>query len=350
MSMEQKLLPMKRSLVTKINYRLWFLGFILLFVSLLIIGLLTTKTIVFNEISNNQLISTSKFPEPFPLGVNPNAKTISENPAITNFLNQNNIVSNHTKPAKNQTWLALLVTKLQDMNWYQNLASPMSRILIIKSGDRAEQVASSFTSILGWTKEQETEFLEKMATGVPPLSEGKFYPGKYLTSSDASPQTIASTVKSRFESEILSRYNDEIESTIPLRDTLIIASLIEREAYDFEDMRYISGVIWNRLFINMRLQIDSSLQYVRGSKSNEPWWPVPIPSDKYLDSPYNTYQNKGLPPGPIANPSIDAIIATLNPRETDCLFYFHDGDSNFHCTPTYKEHVALLKKYFGKGK
>ena len=350
MSMEQKLLPMKRSLVTKINYRLWFLGFILLFVSLLIIGLLTTKTIVFNEISNNQLISTSKFPEPFPLGVNPNAKTISENPAITNFLNQNNIVSNHTKPAKNQTWLALLVTKLQDMNWYQNLASPMSRILIIKSGDRAEQVASSFTSILGWTKEQETEFLEKMATGVPPLSEGKFYPGKYLTSSDASPQTIASTVKSRFESEILSRYNDEIESTIPLRDTLIIASLIEREAYDFEDMRYISGVIWNRLFINMRLQIDSSLQYVRGSKSNEPWWPVPIPSDKYLDSPYNTYQNKGLPPGPIANPSIDAIIATLNPRETDCLFYFHDSDSNFHCTPTYKEHVALLKKYFGKGK
>ena len=350
MSVEQKLLPMKRSLVTKINYRLWFLGFILLFVSLLIIGLLTTKTIVFNEISNNQLISTSKFPEPFPLGVNPNAKTISENPAITNFLNQNNIVSNHTKPAKNQTWLALLVTKLQDMNWYQNLASPMSRILIIKSGDRAEQVASSFTSILGWTKEQETEFLEKMATGVPPLSEGKFYPGKYLTSSDASPQTIASTVKSRFESEILSRYNDEIESTIPLRDTLIIASLIEREAYDFEDMRYISGVIWNRLFINMRLQIDSSLQYVRGSKSNEPWWPVPIPSDKYLDSPYNTYQNKGLPPGPIANPSIDAIIATLNPRETDCLFYFHDSDSNFHCTPTYKEHVALLKKYFGKGK
>ena len=350
MSMEQKLLPMKRSLVTKINYRLWFLGFILLFVSLLIIGLLTTKTIVFNEISNNQLISTSKFPEPFPLGVNPNAKTISENPAITNFLNQNNIVSNHTKPAKNQTWLALLVTKLQDMNWYQNLASPMSRILIIKSGDRAEQVASSFTSILGWTKEQETEFLEKMATGVPPLSEGKFYPGKYLTSSDASPQTIASTVKSRFESEILSRYNDEIESTIPLRDTLIIASLIEREAYDFEDMRYISGVIWNRLFINMRLQIDSSLQYVRGSNPNEPWWPIPVPNDKYLDSPYNTYQNKGLPPGPIANPSIDAIIATLNPRETNCLFYFHDSDSNFHCTPTYKEHVALLKKYFGKGK
>ncbi|PIZ54462.1 aminodeoxychorismate lyase, partial [Candidatus Uhrbacteria bacterium CG_4_10_14_0_2_um_filter_41_21] len=105
-----------------------------------------------------------------------------------------------------------------------------------------------------------------------------------------------------------------------------------------------------RLFINMRLQIDSSLQYVRGSNPNEPWWPIPVPNDKYLDSPYNTYQNKGLPPGPIANPSIDAIIATLNPRETDCLFYFHDSDSNFHCTPTYKEHVALLKKYFGKGK
>jgi len=353
MSVEQKLLPIKSFLVNKINYRLWFWWLIFTLLSLLIIGLLTTKTVVFNEISeisDNQLISTSKLPEPFPLGVNPNTKTISENPAVTNFLNKNNIVSNHTKPAKNQTWLALLITKLQDMNWYQNLASPMSRILIIKSGDRAEQITSSFANILGWTKEQETEFLEKMTAGVPPLSEGKFYPGKYLMASDASPQTVALIVKSRFKSEILSRYNDEIESTIPLRDTIIIASLIEREAYDFEDMRYISGVIWNRLFINMRLQIDSSLQYVRGSNPNEPWWPIPVPNDKYLDSPYNTYQNKGLPPGPIANPSIDAIIATLNPRETDCLFYFYDSDSNFHCTPTYKEHVALLKKYFGKGK
>ena len=112
-------------------------------------------------------------------------------------------------------------------------------------------------------------------------------------------------------------------------------------------MRYISGVIWNRLFIDMPLQIDATLQYARGTPgNNRTWWPVPVPRDKYIDSPYNTYQNIGLPPEPISNPSVDAIIAALNPRATDCLFYFHDTHGNFHCTATYEEHVELLREYY----
>ena len=65
---------------------------------------------------------------------------------------------------------------------------------------------------------------------------------------------------------------------------------------------------------------------------------------------YNTYQNKGLPPGPIATPSMAAVLAALNPKNTDCIFYFHDARGNFHCTENYKEHVRLLKKYYGQGK
>jgi UPF0755 protein len=171
-----------------------------------------------------------------------------------------------------------------------------------------------------------------------------------VVSIGALPTDVAPLVINRFQDEILSRYPEEVAEQVALHDTLIIASLLEREAYDFEDMRFIAGVIWNRLFIDMNLQIDATLQYAKGAESKRTWWPKPVPNDKYIDSPYNTYQNAGLPPTPIANVSVDAVLAALNPRETECLYYFHDNDSVFHCSITYEEHVASLKKYYGRGK
>jgi UPF0755 protein len=101
----------------------------------------------------------------------------------------------------------------------------------------------------------------------------------------------------------------------------------------------------------MPLQLDASLQYARGSNSSEAkWWPKVRPADKYIKSPYNTYANKGLPPAPIANPSVESVIATLNPKQTDCLFYFHDPRGKFYCTKTYEDHVTMLKKVYGQGR
>jgi cell division protein YceG involved in septum cleavage len=331
------------------RWLIWVLCLVFTAISLSLIFLLQAKVLTFTNNVSPQPVPTPTTIKPFPVSVDPQSKTITENPDVANFFSTQ-VASNHTKPAKNETWLALLTDSLLAMDWYQNLASPMSRILVIESGQRAEQVASNFARILGWNATEKSAFLSKMSAVTPRLPDGKFYPGKYVLTSDASPEVAAILIQGKFETDVLSRYTEDIEAKIPLKDTLIIASLIEREAYDFEDMRYISGVIWNRLFIDMRLQIDSTLQYVRGSKPNEPWWPVPVPSDKYLDSPYNTYKNTGLPPGPIASPSIDAIVAALNPRQTDCLFYFHDKQSVFRCSPTYEEHVALLKQYYGRGK
>ena len=76
-----------------------------------------------------------------------------------------------------------------------------------------------------------------------------------------------------------------MEKQVPLNDALIIASLLEREASDFNNMREVSGVIWNRLFKNMPLQLDATLQYVRGSSRYEAkWWPAIKPADKYIKS------------------------------------------------------------------
>jgi UPF0755 protein len=125
-------------------------------------------------------------------------------------------------------------------------------------------------------------------------------------------------------------------------------------------MRIISGIIWNRLFNNMNLQIDATLQYAKASEPDGKtsqrgevagnWWPAVLPKDKYIKSPYNTYENPGLPPGPIATPSVAAVLAALNPVPTSCLYYFHDANGVFHCSDTYVEHVALLKEYYGQGK
>jgi UPF0755 protein len=166
----------------------------------------------------------------------------------------------------------------------------------------------------------------------------------------ATPKEVAELLQEKFEADILARYTTAVEDKVPLEDALVIASLLEREASDFENMREVSGVIWNRLFINMPLQLDATLQYVKGGKTNEKtWWPVPKPADKYLKSPYNTYANKGLPPAPIGNPSAAAVLAALNPIATDCVYYFHDDNRNYHCSKTYEEHVQKLRAIFGRG-
>lgn len=285
----------------------------------------------------------------FPVGVNPETKEIVENPNVNLFFVEHigalpDASENHT------SWIPHLVAKLALMDWYQNLASLTSRILVIQPGERKEQVAEHFKKILGWTNAEEQEFLKLVTGPAPSLEEGKFFPGTYTVPKGAKPEVVAPLVLDKFTEQIMNRYSDEVVQIVPLNDALTIASLLEREAYDFTDMRQISGIIWNRLFIDMRLQIDATLQYAKGTKPAEPWWPKVVPNDKYIASVYNTYKTEGLPPTPIANPSLDAILAALNPTKTDCMYYFHDRKAGFHCTETYEEHVALLKQYYGKGK
>jgi len=285
----------------------------------------------------------------FPVGVDTRTEVIAEDPTVDHFF-QTYIAATSDAENKNISWLPKIVQKVARMDWYHNLASVSTRILVIDSGERREEVANNFARILNWSETDKKDFLSGIASTTPALMDGKFFPGKYVVARKATPLEVMPLVQARFESEVLARYGKEVQARVPLQEALTVASLLEREAYDFEDMRHISGVIWNRLFIDMRLQLDASLQYVKGSKPNETWWPTVIPSDKYLASAYNTYRNKGLPPAPIANPSLDAILAALNPIKTECMYYFHDREAEFHCSKTYEEHVASLKQYYGRGK
>jgi UPF0755 protein len=127
-----------------------------------------------------------------------------------------------------------------------------------------------------------------------------------------------------------------------------LASIIQREAAGKDDMPLIAGIMWNRLNSDMNLEIDATVQYARG-KTDTGWWaPVTADDIRNIDSPYNTYKNKGLPPYPIGNPGLDAIEATLHPAETECLYYIHDNNRQIHCAKTLEEHQANIDEYLKK--
>lgn len=286
---------------------------------------------------------------PFPVSVDPVREVILENPTIEAYLD--GYLPEETLSYRPRgSWFSRTIERIAGLGAMQNLASPVMRTLVIRSGERKEEIADSFARVLGWSSAERGTFLSLVTTTEPEIVEGKFAPGKYTTVRKAPPEEVAMLVLNRFDEDIASRYTDQIESQVPLSQALTVASLLEREAYDFEDMRYISGIIWNRLFADMRLQLDATLQYAKGSRPTGPWWPRVVPADKYIASPFNTYEHEGLPPAPIANPSAEAVLAALNPRKTDCMFYFHDKKGGFHCSVTYEEHVVKLKEQYGRGK
>ncbi len=300
-------------------------------------------------------IGAPNYTEKFPVSVNPLQEIIIEDPEINTYLNESAIFGEalaftSLKGLKEYFvgWAASLVI-LMDEN---NLAlANNQKVVNIPAGLRKEEVAHIFGKALNWDESERKQFTIAVNGADLPMLEGSFIAGVYAIDKNASPLEAQALLNEKFTNEILSRYSDDATKLVPLETALIIASLIQRETIGTEDMRIVSGVIWNRIFADMKLQLDATLQYTKASqKKNGIWWPRVNSQDKFISSPYNTYQNAGLPPTPIASPSIPAIIAALNPIKTDCLFYFHDNRGEIHCSSNYEEHVAALRKIYGKGK
>ena len=313
-------------------------------VTLMIVSLLKSKIYIFQD--SQEINEVAQEIEPFPVSVNLYTEVIDDNPAVNEFFAET--LANDSGSRDN--WWNQVAAVFATKGWYQNLASPVSRIVVIWPGERKEEATKKISEILRWDEEDKMEFQSLVNQSSPVMLEGKYFPGQYVTHRNATPSDVTQLILESFEKEVLARYTPEVEQNVPLTQALIIASLLEREASDFNNMREVAGVIWNRLFIDMPLQLDATLQYARGSRTYErSWWPKVVPNDKYIDSPFNTYQNSGLPPAPIANPSAEAILAALNPIKTDCLYYFHASKGRYYCSPTYEEHVSKLRSLYGRG-
>ncbi len=319
-------------------------------VALLLIGLgvLSLPSVLKNEIRVAELQAPQK--PPFPVTVDPLNEIIIDDPAVDALFGESSqaLEASASLAATALTWVANAVTSIPG---YAQIAGSDIVFVHIQSGYREEEVARAFGVALGWTAAEQTAFLKQVKSTNPEISEGEFVPGTYMLSSAAKGSYIQELLADRYERDIASRYSPEAERALPLEDALTIASLLQRETRDPSEMRLISGIIWNRLWAGMNLQIDATLQYAKANNGGtKSWWPVPRPEDKYIDSPYNTYQNKGLPPAPISNPSTEAILAALNPKKTDCLFYFHDRRGEMFCSPDYEGHVSALKRSYGQGR
>jgi UPF0755 protein len=234
-------------------------------------------------------------------------------------------------------------SKIDTAAAYISTDSPNTVAIYVVEGWRKEQVAEAFQKKLNWNEEEKSSFAEMLQCTFE-TSEGMLYPTMYVVPKDARPEDVKDLMLDVFNGKTADS-KESIASTSPLSmyKALIVASLIQREAAGKKDMNIISGIIWNRILSDMSLDIDATLQYAKGNESN--WWPKVKSGDKNIESPFNTYRNKGLPPHPIANPGIAAIAAALNPAETTCLYYLHDRYGRIHCSNTYKGHKQNINLY-----
>ncbi|MFA6177536.1 MAG: endolytic transglycosylase MltG [Candidatus Paceibacterota bacterium] len=227
---------------------------------------------------------------------------------------------------------------LTRLSFYMSLANPSMRIVKVEEGLRKEEVAQVVANKLGWNTQEKEDFIKSANV------EGYFFPKTYLIYKDDNPSTVKTTMLDEFNKQVSKVKKPKSKQTINEDTAIKIASIIQREAAGKKDMNLISGIIWNRIFNGMKLQIDATLQYAKGSEENG-WWQQVDSKDKKIDSSYNTYLHAGLPPGPIASPGLAAISAAYNPQKTKCLFYLHDKNRKIHCTSTYEEHKKNIETY-----
>ena len=169
-------------------------------------------------------------------------------------------------------------------------------------------------------------------------AEGFLFPDTYEIQSDVSEKETMAMMARDFDQRLTKKLRARAEEmNLSIYDLVTLASLVEKEARYEEDRPIIAQVFFKRLRIGMPLQSDTTLQYLLDAPKED----VSI-ADTKMESPYNTYQNYGLPPGPIASPGMAAIEAVLYPADTDYLYFVADRQGHNHYSNTYAEHLAIV--------
>lgn len=170
--------------------------------------------------------------------------------------------------------------------------------------------------------------------------EGFLFPDTYDFANDVTPRDIMKRMADEFDSRLTQDMRRQAEERqLSIYELVTLASLVEKEARYPEDRPVIAQVFFKRLAINMPLQTDTTLQYLREEVKED----LSIEDTKVV-SPYNTYLHYGLPPGPIASPGMASVEAVLKPADTDYLYFVADRDGHNHYGYTYDEHLGLVEQ------
>lgn len=165
--------------------------------------------------------------------------------------------------------------------------------------------------------------------------EGYLFPDTYFFSPHTTPEGVVRAMRAVFDEKVAT-IQEEIDAFgRPLEDIVIMASILDREARLYETKQIVAGILWKREREDMPLQVDAVFGYIFERETFSPTF-----DQLEIDSPYNTYKNLGLPPGPIANPGLDSIRAAVNPVDTPYFFYLTGADGRMHYARTFDQHVA----------
>jgi len=240
--------------------------------------------------------------------------------------------------------------------------SPKEILEVFVSGSRSE---IWITIPEGWRIDQIADYLEKQGllfkakefedeayvknfsstsflAGLPggTTLEGYLFPDTYKVYSDATPKDVIAEMLDNFGKKVTKNMMDAANTKgFTLHQFVTLTSIVEKESAQSEDIRKIASVYYNRLAQGMPFQSDATITYITRRADARP-----TIDETKIDSPYNTYINRGLPPGPIGNPGLAAMQATLNPETTDYLFFISKGGKAYFAK-TYDEHLQNIAKY-----
>lgn len=228
--------------------------------------------------------------------------------------------------------------------------NPADAVLTILSGWRMEEIAASLpTSGLSIDPEA---FLaaaqtppQVLAFAEPVTMEGFFFPDTYTLPRTTSADQLLDAIGRNFTAKLTADIQNGFTTQgLTIYQAVTIASIVEREAVRKEESSLIASVYLNRLAIGMKLDADPTVQYALGFQHDRnSWWKSPLAlTDLQVVSPYNTYLNTGLPPGPISNPGLEALMAVAYPQ-TSPYYYFRaacDGSGYHVFAVTFEEQIA----------
>lgn len=170
--------------------------------------------------------------------------------------------------------------------------------------------------------------------------EGYLFPDTYFFQPSATAESIVTVLRENFKVKTAVLASEAAASGHSFSDVVIMASLIQKEARTSTDQHMVAGILWNRIARNMPLQVDAVFGYIFGRSTYSPSF-----TDLNVDSPYNTYTHRGLPPGPIDNPGLVALDAAEHPTRTNYLYYLTGSDGLMHYALTYAAQLANQHTY-----
>jgi len=170
--------------------------------------------------------------------------------------------------------------------------------------------------------------------------EGFLFPDTYSINNYTTEETIIRRMLKTFDSRTADLRQQLQSEDRGLFEVVNLASIVEHEVSDSQQRRAVAGIFYNRLSADIGLQSDATVNFITGKSERRP-----TADDLEIDSPYNTYKYRGLPPGPISNPSLDSLEATVSYDHNDYLYFLHNQAGEIYYAKTFEEHQKNRELY-----